>query len=74
MSGNIAGGFGELDDFGIVTPFSAIDNSGNNLISYDVGNRITIGTHSNFEIIGTHEVRDNNLTNNKVHFQGTIRW
>ena len=63
-----------LDDSGKFIPFSAIDYSGNNLISYDVGNRITIGTHSNFEIIGTHEVRDHNLINNRVHLQGTIRW
>ena len=70
----LAYGFGILDDTGKLTPFSAIDYSGYNLISYDVGNRITIGTHSNFEIIGTHEVRDQNLTNNKVHLQGTIRW
>ena len=31
-----------LDDSGKFIPFSAIDYSGNNLISYDVGNRITI--------------------------------
>ena len=74
LKSEFAYGIDILDDFGKFTPFSAIDYSGNNLISYDVGNRITIGTHSNFEIIGTHEVRDQNLTNNKIQLQGTIRW
>ena len=67
-------GIGFLDGVGILTPFSAINYSASDLMSFDIGNRIEIGTDSSFAIKGTREIRNNNITNNKIQLQGTVRW
>ena len=63
-----------LDGIGVLTPFSAINYSESDLMSFDIGNRIEIGTDSSLAIKGTREIRNNKITNNKVQLQGTVRW
>ena len=67
-------GINILDGIGILTPFSAIDYSGSNFITYNIGNQFEIGNNSSFEVIGTHEIRNTNIINNKLQLQGIVRW
>ena len=63
-----------LDGFGVLTPFSALDYSSNDQVSYNIGNRIKLGDDSSFEIKGTRELRNHNSINNKIKFLGNIQW
>ena len=74
ISSEYSYGISLLDGVGVLTPFSAINFSESDLMSFDIGNRIEIGTDSSFAIKGTREVRNNNITNNKFQLQGTVRW
>ena len=74
ISSEFSYGIGLLDGIGILMPFSAFNYSESDLMSFDIGNRIKIGTDSSFAIKGTREVRNNNITNNKVQLQGAVRW
>ena len=67
-------GINLLDGIGIITPFSAIDYSGSNLFTYNIGNQFEIGNNSSFKVIGTHEIRNTNIINNKLQLQGIVRW
>ena len=67
-------GINILDGIGILTPFSAIDYSGSNFITYNIGNQFEIGNNSSFEVIGTHEIGNTNIINNKLQLQGIVRW
>ena len=67
-------GFNLLDGIGILTPFSAMDYRSTDYITYNIGNRIEFGSNTNFEIKGTHEVRDTDSTNNKLQFIGAVYW
>ena len=74
ISSEYSYGIDLLDGIGVLLPYSAINYSESDFMSFDIGNRIEIGTDSSFEIIGTREVRNNNITTNKVQLQGTVRW
>ena len=74
ISSEFSYGIGLLGGIGILMPFSAINYSESDIMSFDIGNRIKIGTDSSFAIKGTREVRNNNITNNKVQLQGAVRW
>ena len=63
-------GISLLDGVNILTPFSAINYSESDLMSFDIGNRIKIGTDSSFVIKGTHEIGNNNINDNKFQLQG----
>ena len=67
-------GFNLFDGIGTFTPFSAMDFSRSDSITYNIGNRIEIGTATRFEIKGIREVRNNNITNSKLQLQGIVRW
>ena len=67
-------GFNLFDGIGTLTPFSAMDFSRSDSITYNIGNRIEIGTDTRFEIKGIREVRNNNITNSKLQLQGIVRW
>ncbi len=74
ISSEYSYGIDLLDGIGVLIPYSAINYSKSDFMSFDIGNRIEIGTDSSFAIKGTREVRNNNITTNKVQLQGTVRW